>query len=438
MLRNIILSLFYSIIIFSCSENQVQMPFPMDENPWFSIRKERIKKLLPLAMQETQTDIWLVICRENNNDPLAMHVGGENASGTAAFMFFNEADSVRSLAISPSGEATALKEINLHDSVLVTERRIPVWNIIADIIKISAPKRIAINSAGNEIADGLSYTQRRALENALGEKYIHRLVSSEDLVREWLAIKLRQEIDIMRKAAEITAQLQIEAYQQVIPGKTKDSDVAHYLKNRMKELAVSDAWAPDQNPNVNSGPDRGHSHATDKIIQPGDVIQIDFGIKAYDIWCSDIQRFAYVLKPGETDAPEEIKQYMKNAITGHRKVLAAMRPGITGWAVDKVQRDWMNECGSLPVMWSTGHPVGYWAHDAGPALGGAARDDQPTGNSALLLKSGQTFAYDGFFTWRLPDGKTKTISVEEMAVVTDSGAEYLIAPQEEWILIGSR
>jgi len=162
------------------------------------------------------------------------------------------------------------------------------------------------------------------------------------------------------------------AVQQVIPGKTSDADLARYLKQRMQESGVGDAWAPEQNPNINSGPDRGHSHATDKIIQPGDVIQTDFGIKVYDIWCTDIQRFAYVLKPDEREPPQKYKEYMRNAITGHRMVLAAMRPGVTGWSVDKVQRDWLAECGSLPIMWSTGHPVGYWAHDAGPSLGGAA------------------------------------------------------------------
>ena len=74
----------------------------------------------------------------------------------------------------------------------------------------------------------------------------------------------------------------------------------------MSEYGVKDGWASDQNPNVNSGSDRGHSHTTDKVIMSGDVIQIDFGIKLYDRWVSDIQRFAYVLKEGETKAPEDI------------------------------------------------------------------------------------------------------------------------------------
>ena len=417
--------------------SQTNQPFPSEKNPWQKIRKERIQKLLPEAMKITGVDSWIVICRENNNDPLAIHVGGENAGGTAAFLFFLNGDDVKSVAISPEGEAIALKDMNLHDEVIVIERGSNIWKVIKDQIEKADPKKIAINSSDYNITDGLSYTQRKSLEQELGENYATRFVSSTDLIMEWLSVKLPEEIEIMKKAAEITSQLQYDAYKTVIPGVTKDSDVAKYLKKRMRELGVTDGWQPDQNPNVNSGIDRGHSNATEKVIQPGDVIQCDFGIKVFDVWGTDIQRFAYVLRPGEKDAPDEIKKYFDNSIQAHRKVLNVMKPGITGWDADKVQRDWMKETGSLPVMWGTGHPVGYWAHDAGPALSGAARNDKPVGNTARILKEGQTFAYDGFFSWKLKDGNTKTISVEEMAVITKNGAEYMCKPQEQLILIAS-
>ena len=48
-----------------------------------------------------------------------------------------------------------------------------------------------------------------------------------------------------------------------------------------------------------------------------------------------------------------------------------------------------------------------------------------------------TFAFDGFHAWKREDGTIKTISVEEMAVITKFGAQYLIEPQEELILISS-
>jgi Xaa-Pro aminopeptidase len=205
----------------------------------------------------------------------------------------------------------------------------------------------------------------------------------------------------------------------------------------MRELGVEDAWAPDQNPNVNSGPDRGHSHATDRVIQPGDFIQTDFGIKVHGVWCSDIQRFAYVLAPGETAPPPEALEKWEKSKRGSRVALAAMKPGVRGYDVDAAQRAWMKEAGSEYVMWGTGHPVGYWAHDMGPGLSGAQRPGPPSGSVLRLLEPGQVFAFDGFFSWPLAEGGTKTLSVEEMAVVTKDGAEYLIPPQEDLILIPS-
>lgn len=86
-------------------------------------------------------------------------------------------------------------------------------------------------------------------------------------------------------------------------------------------------------------------------------------------------------------------------------------------------------------MWSTGHPVGYVAHDTGPNLGGSRTATvRPAANRKL--KEGMVFAFDGFFSWRLNGDNFKTISVEEMAVITKDGAEYLIPPQQNLVLIG--
>lgn len=417
-----------------------EFSFDESHSPWQSIRKERIEKLLPAAMKEAEIDSWLVICRENDNDPLAIHVGGENAGGTAAFFFIIQGDNVKSIAVSPSGEARALKDVGLQDEVIEIERGSSVWSEVKKLIEKYNPAKIGINSSERNLSDGLSYTQRIEMEKELGQEISAKLVSADPIVVNWFSVKLPAEIEIMTKAALLTEQIQIEAYKTVIPGKTTDADVARYIKKRMKDYGVGDAWQPDQNPNVNSGVDRGHSHSTNKVIQPGDIIQTDHGIKVYGIWVTDIQRFAYVLKPGEKQAPADIQKKWDNAKRGSRIVVETMKPGIEGFYVDKAQRDWMKQQGSLPVMWGTGHPVGYVAHDVGPSLSGAQRGDKPVGSSALKLKPGQVFAYDGFFCWYIDETKTetKTISVEEMAVVTETGAKYLINPQEELILIPSK
>lgn len=407
------------------------------ESPWPEIRKKRINTLLPKAMEAAAVDCWLVICRENNNDPIADHIGGENAGGTAVFLFYTDDSGFHSEVFSPSGEATALTELKIHDTVISVERGTSSLAMATEFIKEKDFKTIAVNSSRtNSTADGLSYTQRIELETFL-EDQSDRLISSTELIYQWLSIKLPEEVEILKKAAQLTADWQVEAYKQIVPGVSTDADIAAFLKQKMAEYGVTDGWAPDQNPNVNSGPDRGHSHATDKVIMPGDVIQIDFGIKVYDRWVSDIQRFAYVLKDDQTNAPEDIQYYWESGKAGNRAALVAMAPGVKGIEVDRAQRLLMEAAKSEYVMWSTGHPVGYVAHDVGPNLGGSqAKKPRPAADKPL--KEGMTFAFDGFHSWKLADGSFKTISVEEMAVVTATGAEYLIAPQEELILVSAK
>lgn len=436
--------LFVALILVGCVDSKLSSNDELSkinpemywgESPWPEIRKKRINQLLPNALKNAKVDCWLVICRENNNDPIADHVGGENAGGTAVFLFYDDDTGFQSKVFSPSGEATALDDLDIHDEVVSVERGKSSVAMAVDFIREKNFKTIAVNSSNsNAMADGLSYSQRLDLETLLGD-YSERLVSSTEVVYEWLSIKLPEEVEILRKAAQLTADWQIEAYKQVISGKSTDADIAKFLKQKMAEYGVTDGWAPDQNPNVNSGADRGHSHATDKVIMPGDVIQIDFGIKVYDRWVSDIQRFAYVLKDDETEAPEAIMHYWESGKAGNRAALAAMNPGAKGVDVDRAQRVLMEKADSDYVMWSTGHPVGYVAHDVGPNLGGSqASHVRPA--SEKIIKEGMTFAFDGFHAWKLENGGVKTISVEEMAVVKKDGAEYLIAPQEDLILIG--
>lgn len=427
------------------------LPFPAEEDPWPAVREERIRSLLGPAMERAGVDAWVVFVRENQNDPLARHVGGENAGGQAAILFFREGgDAVRSLAFSPGGEATALRDVALHDSVAVLSGE-SAWAAAARELRARDPAVIAVNSSALAVADGLSHTQWQALVTALGPALSARLVPSEELVVQWLSVKTDAEVEIMTRAAAITAALELEAYARVIPGTTTDADVAAFLRRRMAQLGVGHAWAPEQNPNVNSGPDRGHSHATDRVIQAGDVIQTDFGIRAWDTWVTDIQRFAYVLGPDESAPPGHVQHAWEAARAGNRAAFDAMRPGVTGVQVDRAQREVMDREGSLDVFWNTGHPVGYWAHDVGPSLGGAQRGRAPSVHANRPLLPGQVFAFDGFFSWYLdgqepgpefpavdPERPTKTISVEEMAVVTDSGARWLVPPQEELVLIPSR
>lgn len=404
-------------------------------SPWPAIRKKRIASLLPDAMDSTHVQHWLIVCRENDNDPIAKHVGCENAGGTAVVLFSRTDSGVYSRIFSPVSESTSLKELNTFDDVIDVDRKQSAINVASDWLQAQDMSGdIAVNSfSQNPQSDGLSHSQYLALSNALKGGKI-QLVSAESLIYYWLARKLPEEVAIMAKSAEVTSNWEYEAYQQVIPGVTSDKDIANFLKKKIADAGVQDGWAPDQNPAVNSGPDRGHSHPTNRIIQPGDIIQIDFGIRVFGQWVTDIQRFAYVLEEGESKAPASIQHAWDSAFAGSQAAFAAMKPGVAGSSVHKAQQVVMEQAGSLSVMWSTGHPVGYVAHDTGPNLG--VREE-----SKRKLDIGMTFAFDGFYSWYYPGSdkqKTKTISVEEMVVITEDGAKFLTTPQQSLILIPNR
>jgi Xaa-Pro dipeptidase len=435
-MRHIVLPLLLAAVL-GCNTAPAPVENPFTGDPWPAIRAERIATLLPAAMEANGLDAWVVICRENNNDPLADHVGCENAGGTAAFMFFRDGDAVTSVAISPSGEAQSLAETGRMDEVIVSERGASIWNTMTSVFERFNPTAIGINTGRSPITDGLSHTQYASMMEGLPSEWTSRMLSAEDMIRSWLSVKLPAEVDIMARAAEITAQWEVEAYAQAVGGVTTDLDLAHFLEAKMAEMGVGDGWSPEQNPAVNSGMDRGHSHPTDRTIQPGDFIQIDFGIRVHDRWVTDIQRFAYVLAPGETEAPADAIAKWEAARAGSRAAFAAMKPGATGNEVDRAQRVVMEENGSIPVMWGTGHPVGYWAHDSGPGLSGGRIGVELPVVPTQVLKPGMTFSFDGFHSWPLSDSTTKTLSVEEMVVITEDGARWLTPPQEDLILIAT-
>lgn len=433
MLRHSLLALCTGLALSSVSNVASASENHFDgDSPWMEIRQQRMQSLLPEAMSRAKVSHWLIVCRENDNDPIAAHVGCENAGGTAVVVFSKTEKSITSRMFSPVSESTAVRELGIYDEVIDVARSDSAIDIAAAWLNKQPSGKVAINTfSNNPQADGLSHSQYLALQNALSPEVAASLTAAEPVIYEWLSRKLPAEVDIMAEAATITSNWQYEAYQTVVPGKTTDKDIADFLKQKIADAGVQDGWSPDQNPAVNSGYDRGHSHPTNRVIQPGDVIQIDFGIRVYDRWVTDIQRFAYVLKPGETAAPAHIQHAWDSAIAGSRAAFEAMQPGVTGNHVHEAQRVVMEREGSLPVMWSTGHPVGYVAHDTGPNLGVRA-------TSTKKLDEGMTFAFDGFYSWYYPGSekqKTKTISVEEMVVITDDGARYLTPPQSELILI---
>ena len=407
-------------------------------NPWPEIREERIRTLLPGAMDAAGVDAWVVLCRENANDPLAIHVGGESAGGAAAYLFFRSTEGVERVIIAPSSEVITIRERSPNSRVEARERGQDLFELVADELRAAGAQAIAVNRSDLAAADGLTATQDAVLRAALGPTLASRLTSSQELVIRWLGVKIPAEIAIMRKAAELTDLIEREAFLAVVPGQTTNGDLHQRIRDRIEGLGLDHSWRG--NPGITTGLDRGRGSDLARLIKPGDLINIDAGVTVYDTWHTDIQRFAYVLAPGESAAPEQIQHSWETAKLSSRKMLEAMRPGVKGWEVDRVQIEWQRERGSLRHWASTGHPVGYWAHDVGPSIGGYDTGTPPRGNQLRELEPGMMFGYDGNAVWPAEDDGvtgTKSITIEEMGLVTENGGEYLCEPQEDLVLISA-
>ncbi len=161
---------------------------------------------------------------------------------------------------------------------------------------------IAVNQSKDfALADGLTAGNLQWLRETLGPDLSRRLVSSEAVLVSFRSRKTAAEIAKMREAVKKTEAILAEALSPAVitPGKTTEKDVADFIRRRRREMGLSASWGDAHDPNVTAGLARGHSGATDALITPGAVIHIDAGVDDAG-YKTDVQRLAYVLRPGET------------------------------------------------------------------------------------------------------------------------------------------
>ena len=398
---------------------------------------QRIDLYLLEALQQEKIDLWLVVTRENNPDPLAQDLFAHTAVLPAALFFEVREGKLRARVICANFDATPFEQSGVYEEVIPYGRE-GLRPHLKRLIEEINPKRIGVNISELEpLADGLSAGLKSYVEHSIGEKYAARMVSAQDVVSSFRSRKVPDEIALYREAVKQTIQLEEEALSRkvITPGVTTEIDVANYLRKRMIELNVTCAWGESGCPNVMAGAARGHSDASTTVIEPGRLVRIDFGIKIHG-YCTDIQRMAYVLREGETEPPAEVQEVWETVLRANEAAVAAMRPGVTGVDVDTAARKIITDAGYDEFIHATGHPVGYFTHDIGP-LTGPDWPDRYGDRVFRKLEAGQIHAIEPSVTLRLPwipDGPVG-VGLEEQVLVTADGAEYLGGHQTELILI---
>jgi Xaa-Pro aminopeptidase len=210
-----------------------------------------------------------------------------------------------------------------------------------------------------------------------------------------------------------------------------EKEIAAFLIAEVEQAGVELAWSPEHCPAVFTGPESAGAHAgpTDRPVEPGHVLNIDFGVKIDD-YCSDLQRTWYFLRDGETAAPPEVERGFRTIVDAVHAAAAALKPGVTGLEIDTVARSHITDAGYPEYPHALGHQVGREAHDGGGLL--CPEWDRYGELPYLKVRQGQVYTIEP----RLPIEGHGIATVEEIVVVTADGCEFLSPPQTELTLVG--
>jgi Xaa-Pro aminopeptidase len=393
-----------------------------------SLLQEKATQAIEI-LKETEIDLWLTFVRETSGvrDPvLDFLIGSRDLTWESALMFTRSGERI---AIVGNFEKKEIEKLDIFDTVLGYDEGI--GSLLLETFQRLDPEEVAVNTSHNNVqADGLTHAMYEMLVGYLsGSPYTERIISSEPVINALRGRKTQTELARIRKAVEITDGIFSQTFEHVRVGMS-EKEIAAFMHAQITEAGVGFAWPRESNPAVNSGPDSpiGHSGPTDIQVRPGHLLHFDFGVK-YEGYCSDIQRMAYILREGESTAPSEVQRGFDVIRQAIEEARAEMKPGVQGVEIDTIARRVVTEAGYMEYKHALGHQLGRVAHDGGALLGPLW---EKYGNAPNLpLEAGQVYTIEPSLI--VPG--YGVIGLEEDVVMTESGAEYLEAMQEELVLL---
>lgn len=406
-------------------------PGDAGRGPGSELRRQRFETLLPPLLREHDIDLWLMYAREGARDPLGPDIGLGDVVARGAALVGWRAGRFTAEAICASYDVTPIEETGLYERI-TPYRAEGIGPALRKAIESWQPRTIALDvSRDLPMADGLTHGMRAHLEEILGPAWAARFRSAEALAVAFRSSRLAAEHALIEKAVLATHRLQKAALTADVirPGRTTERAVGAFLREKAEALGFRIPFLA-----VVAGPTRGHSEPTDRVIVRGDAVRIDFGLtwKGYN---SDIQRSAYVRRPGESGPPEFLARLWETALAANRAAIAAMKPGVRAADVDGAARAIVRGAGYAEYPHATGHTLGTDVHDLGPVLG----PDWPEryGSSVhYALRAGQVFAVEPAAYAPDPGGAGEiSWGLEENVVVEESGARVIGRAQERLYLI---
>ena len=396
-------------------------------NDWLKLRLERI---LPELMLQEGFDMWLVICRENNEDPVFFSLvpfTSMYASRTSILVFTDKgAEGVERLTVSRSGIGQLYKSAWEPD-------KIDQWVRLAQIIKERNPKRIGINESDTfNYGDGLTASLKKKLMASLPADLTGRVQSAERLAIRWLERRSSEQLEVYPQIVAIAHGIIAEAFSRrvITPGVTTTDDVVWYFRERSRQLGLANWFQPS----VSIQRPKESPYKDSNVIHRGDWLHCDFGI-IYLKLCTDTQQVAYVLKDGETDAPQGLKDALAQGNRLQDIEMAELKTGRTGNDILAAALKRATTDGLKPSIYT--HPLGVHGHAAGPIIGLWDKQDGVPGLGDFPLFEDTVHSIELNVRAAVPEWGNQEVRVEleQDAVFTKNGPRWLDVRQTSLILI---
>ncbi len=404
------------------------------------ILSNRLNNLLPDLMDKTQIDMWVLISREYNEDPVLktmLPATWLNARRRTILVFYRNKET-------NTFDKLAIARYNIGEAIVSAwdkEKQPDQWQALVDVIQERNPRKIALNTSDNfGLADGLVHTDRREFLDRLPVNLKSKIISAEPLAVQWLETRTELEMKYYRQLVAVTHDVIAEAFSSgvITPGVTTTNDVVWFMRQKVTDMGLETWFHPtvdiqraDQS--LETDITTILNKTGGEIIQKGDLVHCDFGI-TYLRLNTDCQQHAYVLKDGEEEAP----QYLVDALADGNKaqdiLTGNFKTGRTGNQILlKSLKDGKDDR-LQPQIYT--HPLGLYGHAAGPTIGMWDAQGGVPGAGDYPLFERTVYAIELNTTVTLPQWDKKIrVMLEEAGYWGKEGFEYVNERQTELLLI---
>ncbi|MFC1554900.1 M24 family metallopeptidase [candidate division KSB1 bacterium] len=391
----------------------------------------RLDNIIPELMQREGVDMWLVICREYNEDPVYLSMVPEPnmAARRTSILIFHDRG---------SGQGVERLTGSFYDmgkwyKTIYTDRKKDQFETLAEFIEKVDPKRIGINDSPTwAFGDGLSASFRKTLENALGDKYTNRLVSAENLCIGWLETRSPEELSIYRHICGIAHDIIGEFFSNevIVPEITTTEDVVWWIRQRITDLGLKTWFQPSVS--IQRSREMSDKYGNSNVIRRGDLLHCDIGI-VYLGLCTDTQENAYVCRTGETEVPECLTIALDKGNRLQDIFMNEFKVGRTGNDILLASRNKAIAEGLNPSIYT--HPLGIHGHAAGTVLGLWDRQDGVPLRGDYPLHLNTCYSIELNNTYSDPVWGNIRMALEEDAAFTEDGCKFIDGRQEKLYII---